>query len=90
MCYAGGLSRKIVLSDLSHWGFAMAKLIGLAIAGFAAGVFWLVAPQQVLAQSYRVAQADTFDSGRCFNRCIHRRGLRPASTRIGYCHRRCQ
>jgi len=68
----------------------MTKLMSLAIAGVAAGVFWLAAPQQVFAQTYRVAQADTFDTGRCFNRCVHRRGLRPASMRIRYCSRRCQ
>jgi NADH:ubiquinone oxidoreductase subunit F (NADH-binding) len=68
----------------------MSRRISLAIAGLVAGILWLAAPQQAASQTYRVAQADTFDTGRCFNRCIHRRGLRPASMRIRYCSRRCQ
>jgi hypothetical protein len=96
MCYEGGVPRNN--RALSHFlagnigGTSMTKLVSLAIVGFVAGILCLASPQQAFSQTYRVAQnhAGTFDAGRCFNRCIHRRGLRPASMRIGYCNRRCQ
>jgi hypothetical protein len=73
-------------------GTFMTKLVTLAVVGFVAGIVCFTGPQQAFSQTYRVAQShtDTFDTGRCFNRCIHRRGLRPASMRIRYCNRRCQ
>jgi hypothetical protein len=63
----------------------MGKLIWLAAGIIAASVF-VVGPAGAEGQGDRAA---TFDSSRCFNRCVAYRGLRPASTRIPYCSRRC-
>src|SRR2546429_5043486 len=64
-----------------YGGSSMIKLALLAIMIAAAGVASHASAQQASSETYRSTgyHAVVFDTGRCFNRCIAYRGLRPSS-----------
>ena len=74
-----------------YGGSSMSKLALLAIMIAAAGVASHASARQASSETYPSTgyHAVVFDTGRCFNRCIAYRGLRPSSMRIAYCSRRC-
>jgi hypothetical protein len=65
-------------------------LCAVAVIAIAAACMGLSSSKGAISLAYGEAGRVILDTGRCFNRCVGYRAMRPATMRVRFCSWRCQ